>query len=260
MIKFIICDDVPVSSECLKKSIKSIADNYDIEYQIVIFDNADDFIGDVSSNEYDIYFIDISMPDARGDFLARFVKITHPFAITALVSSYEDFGDIACTAMVDAYLYKSYDEFQMRSQILRLLQKCADKRKKYTFSTIDSDVSIFVCDIIYIESSKRKLYVHLYNGTIFNVYDETLNSLKKNIEIFYFHKISRSCLLNMEAIEGSHSKKYNHADSELKNGDIIELHSESSIKKFNENYKTFLRDFLQNEYSISEMDIKNLKR
>lgn len=256
MIKFVVCDDLPLSSHCVADAIESIANNYDIEYEIIYFDNINKFLNNILNNEYDIYFIDIDMPEMRGDKVARYVKMTHPFATVSLLSMYENFGDIACSAMVDGYLYKSYRPHYMMTQVIRLLKICSNKKKRHRFKTNDSEIDIAICDIMYIESLKRKLYVHLQNKSIINVYKETLKSLKQNIEFFNFYKISRSCLVNIESVEFIDKNNYT---IELKSGDIIDLRSDVLMNKFKKLYG-FFRDSYRNECTINEADIENLKK
>lgn len=257
MIKIVICDDLPLSSHGVADAIEYIANNYDISYELIYFDNVNEFLNNISNNEYDIYFIDISMPEIRGDKVARYVRTTHPFSTISLVSMYENFGDVACSSMVDGYLYKSYSATYMRNQIIRLLKICANKKKRYKFKTNDSEIDIIICDIMYIESLKRKLYVHLENKSIINVYNETLKSLKQNIEFFNFYKVSRSCLVNMESVEFIDKKNYT---IELKSGDVIYLRSDILTNKFRQSYMEFFRVSSRNECTFSEIDIENLKK
>lgn len=258
MLNFVICDDMPLSSKDIKNAIEYITNEYDIEYSLDIFDKTSDLIASMSNKKYDMFFIDIMMPEIKGYKLVKFIQMSCPFAITVLISMFETFGDVACSSKVDAYLYKSYNKDKMIIEVAHLIKKCADKKRTYNFRTTNSSIDVPICNIMYIESQKRELYLSMYDESKIKIYNETLKSIKQNVEFMQFYKCSRNCLINMDSIINFQIGKYYSIIIEFKNGETMKL-SSSAGENFQNAYTEYQEYFQNLDFFDIEQDLKNLK-
>lgn len=196
MLNIIFVDDLPVSTERAQAAFRAICKHYGITCTITVKDAAEGFLACVAKQDYDIYVIDIELPDTRGDKLVRAVRAVNPMATIAFLSFYNIYGNIAVGVSVDAYLYKDYDTAEMQEQATILLKKCAAKRQHYRFQTITGAVDVAVVDILYLVSHHRQIYLHMRDGTIYSVYNTSLTALKAEPQFWQFARLNRNYLVN----------------------------------------------------------------
>lgn len=200
MVSIIFVDDMPESTDKAQAAFRAVCDRHGISCAITSTTTAESFLACVAKHDYDVYVIDIELPETRGDRLVRAVRGINPLATIAFLSFHVGHGNIAVQLNVDAYLYKVYEMREMQRQVEILLKKCASKRQHYRFHTATDVVDIAVNDILYIASYHRNVYVHMRDGTVHNVYHVTLTGLQEQPHFFQFEKISRSLLVNADAV------------------------------------------------------------
>ena len=196
MLNIIFVDDLPISTDKAQAAFRAICDRYGITCAITVKNAAESFLACATKQDYDIYVIDIELPDTRGDKLVRAVRAVNPMATIAFLSFYNIYGNIAVGVSVDAYLYKDYDTAEMQEQATILLKKCAAKRQHYRFQTITGAVDVAVVDILYLVSHHRQIYLHMRDGTIYSVYNTSLTALKAEPQFWQFARLNRNYLVN----------------------------------------------------------------
>lgn len=196
MLNIIFVDDLPVATERAQAAFRAICDRYGITCAITVKDTAEGFLACVTKQDYDIYVIDIELPDTRGDKLVHAVRAINPMATIAFLSFYNTYGNIAVGARIDAYLYKMYESREMQEQAAILIKKCAAKRQHYRFQTVSGAVDVAVVDILYLVSHHRQIYLHMRDGTIYSVYNTSLTALKAEPQFWQFARLNRNYLVN----------------------------------------------------------------
>lgn len=198
MISIIFVDDLPISTKRAQEAFRAVSDRYGITCAITVTDTVEGFLACVARQDYDIYIIDIDLPETRGDKLIQAVRAINPLATIAFLSFYNSYGNMAVDNHIDAYLYKTYDDNDMKECATKLLKKCATKRQHYRFRTVSGVVDVAITDILYIASNRRSIYVHMRDGAIFNVYNETLKGLHEQTHFWQFVRVSRGLLVNIK--------------------------------------------------------------
>lgn len=253
MLNIIFVDDLPISTDKAQAAFRAICDRYGITCAITVKNAAESFLACVTKQDYDIYVIDIELPDTRGDKLVRAVRAINPMATIAFLSFYNTYGNIAVGARIDAYLYKMYESREMQEQAAILIKKCAAKRQHYRFQTITGAVDVAVVDILYLVSHHRQIYLHMRDGTIYSVYNTSLTTLKAEPQFWQFARLNRNYLVNAKnAVEFDRKRN------------VIWMQDGQKIK----GKKDAIIDMLMlvaaerwHDYGeINEMDVKNLKK
>ena len=253
MLNIIFVDDLPVATERAQAAFRAICDRYGITCAITIKDTAEGFLACVAKQDYDIYVIDIELPDTRGDKLVRAVRAVNPMATIAFLSFYNIYGNIAVGVSVDAYLYKDYDTAEMQEQAAILIKKCAAKRQHYRFQTVSGAVDVAVVDILYLVSHHRQIYLHMRDGTIYSVYNTSLTALKAEPQFWQFARLNRNYLVNAKnavEIDRRHNAIW------MQDGQRIK----SKKDAISDMLMLIVAERWHDYGEINEMDVKNLKK
>lgn len=253
MLNIIFVDDLPISTDKAQAAFRAICDRYGITCAITVKNAAESFLACATKQDYDIYVIDIELPDTRGDKLVRAVRAVNPMATIAFLSFYNIYGNIAVGVSVDAYLYKDYDTAEMQEQATILLKKCAAKRQHYRFQTVSGAVDVAVVDILYLVSHHRQIYLHMRDGTIYSVYNTSLTTLKAEPQFWQFSRLNRNYLANAKnAVEID--RRHN----------AIWMQDGQRIKSKKDTISDMLMLIVAERWhdygEINEMDVKNLKK
>ena len=253
MLNIIFVDDLPISTDKAQAAFRAICDRYGITCAITVKNAAESFLACATKQDYDIYVIDIELPDTRGDKLVRAVRAVNPMATIAFLSFYNIYGNIAVGVSVDAYLYKDYDTAEMQEQATILLKKCAAKRQHYRFQTVSGAVDVAVVDILYLVSHHRQIYLHMREGTIYSVYNTSLTALKAEPQFWQFARLNRNYLVNAK----------NTVEFDRKRN-AIWMQDGQRIKSKKDAISDMLMLIVAERWhdygEINEMDVKNLKK
>lgn len=253
MLNIIFVDDLPISTDKAQAAFRAICDRYGITCAITVKNAAESFLACATKQDYDIYVIDIELPDTRGDKLVRAVRAVNPMATIAFLSFYNIYGNIAVGVSVDAYLYKDYDTAEMQEQATILLKKCAAKRQHYRFQTITGAVDVAVVDILYLVSHHRQIYLHMRDGTIYSVYNTSLTTLKAELQFWQFARLNRNYLVNAKnavEIDRRHNAIW------MQDGQRIK----SKKDAISDMLMLIVAERWHDYGEINEMDVKNLKK
>lgn len=253
MLNIIFVDDLPISTDKAQAAFRAICDRYGITCAITVKNAAESFLACATKQDYDIYVIDIELPDTRGDKLVRAVRAINPMATIAFLSFYNIYGNIAVGVSVDAYLYKDYDTAEMQEQATILLKKCAAKRQHYRFQTITGAVDVAVVDILYLVSHHRQIYLHMRDGTIYSVYNTSLTALKAEPQFWQFSRLNRNYLANAKnavEIDRRHNAIW------MQDGQRIK----SKKDAISDMLMLIVAERWHDYGEINEMDVKNLKK
>lgn len=253
MLNIIFVDDLPISTDKAQAAFRAICDRYGITCAITVKNAAESFLACATKQDYDIYVIDIELPDTRGDKLVRAVRAVNPMATIAFLSFYNIYGNIAVGVSVDAYLYKDYDTAEMQEQATILLKKCAAKRQHYRFQTITGAVDVAVVDILYLVSHHRQIYLHMRDGTIYSVYNTSLTALKSEQQFWQFARLNRNYLVNAKnavEIDRRHNAIW------MQDGQRIK----SKKDAISDMLMLIVAERWHDYGEINEMDVKNLKK
>lgn len=144
MIKLLILDDHPVVLEGTRTLLEDIDD-----LEIEISSNITDKIQKVQDHYFDIYLLDIHMPQKNGVLLAEEIKEIHPDARIILYTGYNitDYYRLLLNYKIDGIVHKTAS----REQLLRVIYSTLNEELtipndfiSYVKRFMDQDNNIFI--------------------------------------------------------------------------------------------------------------------
>lgn len=235
MLEIAVCDDEEYFLEQEKEWISRYMNRLGYQFRIDTFVSGVEFmaVGDRIS-KYDIMFLDINMKELDGLETARkireYTKDAYIVFVTAFVTySLEGYK-------VDAVRYILKDNDSVEKAIKECLDVIVDKmhyvENKYTFDFQEGRKTLFLDDILYIESNLHKLQFHLagHKSEQYTMYGR-LDNIDEMLHGFNFCRVHKSYLVNLKYIE-----KVERYLARLSTGDTISI----SQPKFNDVREQFI--------------------
>lgn len=235
MLEIAICDDEKYFLEQEKEWISKYMNRLGYEFRIDTFASGVEFmaVGDRVSR-YDIMFLDINMEELNGLETARrireYTKDAYIVFVTAFITySLEGYK-------VDAVRYILKDNESLEKAIKECLDVIVDKmnyvENKYTFDFQEGRKTLFLDEILYIESRLHKLQFHLAGpkSEQYTMYGR-LDHIAELLHDFNFCRVHKSYLVNLKYME-----KVERYLARLSNGDAVSI----SQPKFNNVREQFI--------------------
>lgn len=232
-MKLAICDDMPEVIEQIESFIEKYSDNQ-LEYDI--FFSGEELFEYITKtkSEYDIYILDIEMKGKSGLEFAKQIRKISPYSLIVFLTSFPQYVYDVFEVVTFDFIVKplEYERFlQLLNKISQFLQLT---KANLTFGYRKNKYSIPCRNIVYIEKSGRKAYIHTKSGKIYQC-NITLCELWKQIDSKFFAPIHISCVVNLSEIMEIEREKL-----VLKNGEVLYIG-----RKYKQEIKTRHLQFLK---------------
>ena len=201
-IKCIIVDDEPIARSILETHLKKM-DIVEIEASCK---NAVEAFNAISSNEIDLVFLDINMPEIDGLSFAKSITADIKIIFT---TAYREYAVDGFDLQAVDYLLKpiSFERLSQAVQrvvdsqeVVQVNEPNGQKEKEFMFVRADRKmVKIDYNDINYIESLGDYVKIHLTDKTI--VTRESITNIEAKIPASDFIRIHRSFIISISKIE-----------------------------------------------------------
>lgn len=207
----------------LRKNLKAIIMELDPEAKVYESGSVVKGLDLLIEVDMDILLLDIQLEDGNGLDFAKEVrkidryKLTHIVFITAVPThAIMAYSETHCYS----YIVKPFDKEQLKEALYTLIYygyKVGDhKENKLELHLKNCIFKIDMAEILYIEASNQKLYVHTILDTI-TVPNEPLKKMKSSLNEAFI-QVHKAFIVNKEAIKAIHkAEKY------------IELHHTSTV-------------------------------
>lgn len=205
MLEIAVCDDEEYFLTQEKEWISQYMKRLGYEFRIDTFASGVEFmaVGDKVS-KYDIMFLDINMEEMNGLETARkireYTKDAYIVFVTAFITySLEGYK-------VDAVRYLLKDNDSLEKAIMECLDVIVEKmhyvENKFTFDFQEGRKTLFLDEIVYIESNLHKLQFHLagQKSEQYTMYGR-LDYIDEMLRDFNFCRVHKSYLVNLKYIE-----------------------------------------------------------
>ena len=233
MIKIAICDDDEMLTSKLESLIEKIAKIKGIHIDIDIFFNGQELLNNMKyeNDSYDIIYLDIEMDRMNGLEVAREIRKSNKVVLLIFVTLHSNYAIDAYEVHPFNFIVKPFFEDRVFKVFNEAYENIINGNFYYRYMANRKCYKILLNDIIYFESQKRKITIHLTNGIQKQYYDK-MDAVQKKLEQVKgdFWRIHQSILVNAKYIV---SKGFDHI--ELSNGQILNI-SEDRRKEINEQY------------------------
>lgn len=217
-INIAICDDEQKSLQMIQKELYHIADKLKIEIETYAYKEGKKVL-DLIYNEkedFDVLFLDIDMPDVSGLEVAKKLRQKHLDIILIFISAYEKYVFESIEYNPFRYIRKNRIEKELMPCLKAAYQRLEEMQDSYMIvKTGEAEVRVKHSDIMYFETSARKIGIHLKNGEVLFV-RKTIKELYEELNDEHFIKIHSGCVANAKYIG-----KYSNHDITLDNGEHL---------------------------------------
>lgn len=201
-IRCLIVDDEPLAIRLIENHISKI----DVLEVVAIANNAMKAFEILNTQQIDLLFLDIKMPNITGiDFLR---SLKHP-PKTIFTTAYRDFAIESYELEVVDYLlkpitferfFKSVDKFLREAVPVKMIDTTPQKKEDYILlKSAGKSYKIDLNDILYIESIKDYIKVHKTDGSsIMSKYK--IGNLEEELPTDEFIRIHRSYIVNTSKV------------------------------------------------------------
>lgn len=233
MLKIAICDDEIDFTAKIESIIEDVARENGIQIDIDVFFNGLTLLKNIKNNNvrYDIIFLDIEMENMDGLETARKIRELDEIVFLIYVTSHKNYAIEAYEVHPFQFIVKPIEVDIIKKYFLLIYEKINRGTFYYEYKFKKDYYRVMVNDIMYFESDKRVINIHMFDGTIHTYYDK-LNVIEKQMKLrkVDFWRIHRSILVNVRYIK---CKAYDHVV--LSDGSVF-LISEDRRKDINAQY------------------------
>lgn len=215
MLKIAICDDEMQTCHYIENILLEYGKLHGIRIECDIFFSGKGLVQKmVSSNHYDLFFLDIDMPEFNGIDVSRYIR-------KELKNIESEIIYVSCTTQYDRMLFdfhplsfisKPFDQKDLTQAVELALRRKQLRKPSYTFEQNRETYVVPFQKILYFEADGRKVSI-VTDANTFSHY-ATFSELKKVLPVF-FCQIHRSYIINMLQISG-----YNRSNVIIKGSSI----------------------------------------
>lgn len=229
MLKILVADDEPVFLEKIKQMLTVYAEQMKFPVRIDGFTRDD--ISDFLLRAYDIAFLDIDFGQKRGAGIeiARRLRMERNDAVIIFVTNFVEYAPEGYELRAFRYLLKTDADEKLKPYFEEAVTQFTAKREYLTVQSGGDLIHLNVDDILYLESDKHTVYVHVRNCTNspYSCY-ATLQSFEQKLAPLGFLRIHKSFLVNMRWLE-----KLQYCEALLKDGEFLRVSEKNyaAIKK-----------------------------
>lgn len=194
MIKIAICDDEKIACETLKNKILSYMDVRTETCEVVCFYSAAGLLE--TPRSFDLFFLDIQMPDKDGIALARKIREREDESLIIFITVLAEYVYDAFEVEALNYICKPIDDRRLQRTLDRAIRKLQKAESKCLFvKTMNWCKAVKLDDLYYCEVTNRTVHLHTKGGVI--TYYSKLGDIRKQLDC-RFVQCHRSYLVNLD--------------------------------------------------------------
>ncbi len=162
MIKIAIVDDVRVNIDYIELEVNKFFGNKSIPFSVSCYENSRNFIYDIEENQYfDIFFLDIEMPNIDGLELAKTINRTFSESYVVFITSHMEYVIEGYELNIYRYIPKFLIDKKLPLALKDLTTEILKREKEsYIIKTNSRFEKIFYKDIYYIfKEGKNSIFV-----------------------------------------------------------------------------------------------------
>jgi len=204
MITVAICDDEKQITSELEQSLLDIFRKMNIKYEIDVFYTGVELCTHIKSTYYDLIFLDIEFDkdELNGIEVGKLIRNTHANQTSSII--YISWEMKYAMELFDIrpfnFLIKPLDDEKIE-QIIRLyLQLKGQWTEVFTYKSGHHILKAQMKDIVYLESNKRKVTLHLTGGQKEEFYGTLKEAYQNQLQRFDFLLIHAAYIVNYDHV------------------------------------------------------------
>lgn len=197
-INIALCDDEPEFLTIIQGELYKSAEKLNIEIETYVYNNGNKIVDLICKDkeDFDILFLDIDMPDISGLEVAKKLREKDSDIILIFISAHEQYVFESIEYNPFRYIRKSRIEKEILLALKAAYARVEEMKDSYiVVKTEESEVRVKHSDIMYFETTARKVGIHLNDGEVFIV-RKTIRGLSEELNDEHFIKVHSGCVVN----------------------------------------------------------------
>lgn len=232
MLRIAVCDDDRQDMERLEQAFDEIK-MAEISYEVYF--SAKELLEEQQkhSETYNLYILDIEMPDTNGLELAKQIRQTDSRALFVFLTSYTEYAMDVFELITFDYISKPIDSERLRAVLKKAMEYLNMTKRDFVFQFRKNHFRVGCDDILYIEKNGRQAIIH----TVSEDYKTNMNTdeIWEQLDDKSFAHIHVSFIVNL-----LHVKAIEKDDVILDNGRRL-LVARTQKQALKEKHMQFLR-------------------
>ena len=212
-MKIAICDDDKAILHMTKKTIEKMLET---KYEVVIFDNAHDFLKYADDNRIEMAFVDIEMGKISGIDVVKKLQIIQPRCQVIYYTNYLQYATDVYETDHCWYLLKDQLEDKLPNIIRKVEENLIRQNEVFIIDDGEGASVIEMQNIKYIERSYKTTYIYC-TSEVFET-GKKLDDIYPQLNALFFVRCHKSFIVNF-----SYVKQYTRTMLELKSGENIPI-------------------------------------
>lgn len=217
MINIGICDDEIKIAAQMENLILEICEREKIPVNIDVFYSGKTLEKEIlRGTNYDLLYLDIHMQNGDGITAAQNIRKIDTNVLFIFVSGYDKYALELFRLDVFEFVKKPFQKKAFENLFLKANKKIGEKRYYFTFRYRGTEFKVPCIDIIYIESSGRKILVHMKNGEVHS-FNGKLSDVEEELSTgkVPFLRIHQSYLVNYHQIKSRNRTEVRMTDDTI---------------------------------------------
>ena len=155
-----------------------------------------------SGHRYSMIFLDIEMKKMNGITAARRIRQLDRYTLIIYISSYDNYLKELFEVEPFRFVSKPIQLEQLQRYCAEAIKKIEGMNNLFVYSYNKEEYSVPIKEIVYFESNKRLVDIHMNDGIVRSFYGK-LNNLEKEIQKInkHFIRIHQSFLVNYSYVK-----------------------------------------------------------
>ncbi|MGP5428768.1 LytR/AlgR family response regulator transcription factor [Enterococcus malodoratus] len=230
-----ICDDNPKMIGQFETLLLSFFEDDPNQFSYEAFLSGESLVDHLTKEEsvFQLYLLDVEMKSLDGFEVARFIRERDQQAIIIFITSHVEWMPEAFEVNAFHYLIKPVDEVKVKQVLMKALEQFSLRKMILQFTIKKKVYTVYLGQVEYFESMKRKMVLHLKNGKEYEYYG-TMKEVIDKVSPQLFTQVHHSYVINMDYVQ-------------MKSGETIVMQSGREIaitKKFNQSFQRAYRNYV----------------
>lgn len=230
-----ICDDNPKIIGQIETLLLSFFEHDLNQFNYEAFLSGESLVNHLTKEEssFQIYLLDVEMKSLDGFEVARFIRERDQQAIIIFITSHVEWMPEAFEVNAFHYLIKPIDELKVKQVLTKAMEQLSLRKMILQFTIQKKVYTVYLGEVEYFESMKRKMIIHLKNGEEYEYYG-TMKEVIDKVSTQLFTQVHHSFVVNMDYVQ-------------MKSGETIVLQSGREIaitKKFHQSFQSAYRKYV----------------
>lgn len=194
MLKIAVCDDEHISLDKIVDLVQGELRKLKIKYEISTYNSGENLLDASNINSFDVIFLDIELKTTNGINIAKRLRDNGYDKLIVFITSFVDYSIVGYKVNAFRFILKDTLKQELTECIQNIIAKLGLKKVNL------NDLEVNIKDIIYLESNKHQVMIHLKNTDVYRVYD-TLDNIEKKLNSKNLLRVHQSYLVNILYVE-----------------------------------------------------------